>query len=419
MSYISVTDAIQALVNHTSAITETQRIPVHQSLGRTLAEDTVAQSDSPPFARSAMDGYAVRSAQTPGTFPVVAQINAGDMLEIASDAPAAIRIMTGAPIPTGFDAVVEQEAAERSPSQVRIATHIHEGRNVTPRAAEISAGTRLLKPGQRIGALHAGVMALAGYRDILVFRRPRVLLLTTGDELQRPGSPLAPGHIYNVNASLFGGLLRELGADVTIPPCVPDSPESVSALFSEDLSGYDCVLTTGGVSVGEKDRIIQFLQAHAAMLFWRADMHPGKSIAAARYHDTTILALSGNPGAALMSWYNIALPFFVRLLHGQLPVRALSGQLLQAFPKRTRETRFLRARTIVQGSQIFFDTDMPQASDIMTTYGDADVLTIIPHDSPPMPAGSPLSALRIPGLGPERLTWVPLEPERPMEEQNG
>ncbi|POB11138.1 molybdopterin molybdotransferase MoeA [Sulfobacillus sp. hq2] len=409
MRYISVEEAIALLIHHTPPLQETEWVPLTQSSGRTLAMTITAQSAAPPFARSAMDGYALKALDTPGTFRIAGYVSAGEVLRKPLQAGDAVRIMTGAPLPEGLDAVIEQEAVELQAGVVHVAQRVQPGRNVTLQGSEFPQGTVLMRPGQRLGSLQIGVLALGGYAHIAVYRRLRVLLVTSGDELIDPGNALGPGQIYNVNASLFYSLLHELGADVTVQH-LPDTLDAVHEFFNRpDLAAYDLVLTTGGVSVGDKDHIIHFLQQRAQLLFWRTDMHPGKSIAAARYQGTTILALSGNPGAALMSWYNIALPFLVALLHAQLPIERMSGRLLQDFPKKTRETRFLRARLIRQPDGWYFDTNLPQQSDRITTYEAADVLVVIPHGSPPVPAGTVLEGKKIPGLGSLHLTWIARE----------
>lgn len=407
MEYITVAGALAALRQHTPPITDTETVPVAHSLGRTLSMEVTAVQPAPPFARSAMDGYAIMASQTPGSFRVAGQVNAGEVFTGTIKAGEAVRIMTGAPVPRGLDAVAEQEAAEPLGDLIRLAHVVKTGRNVTALGSEFMAGTALLHPGQRIGPLQVGLMALAGYREVSVFRKPRVLLVSSGDELKAPGDALGPGQIYNVNVSLFSALLHELGAHVSLRPTLADDPSAVADLFAPDLSGYDVVLTTGGVSVGDKDRMVQFLHSHTEVLFWHVDMHPGKSIAAARHHGTTILALSGNPGAALMSWYNIGLPFLASLLHGHLPVEHIQGRLLQPFHKRTRETRFLRARIVQEDQGTYFDTDIPQASDRITTYDACDVLAVIPRGSEPLAAGCVVEGRKIPGLGHERLNWVP------------
>ncbi|SMC02784.1 molybdopterin molybdotransferase [Sulfobacillus thermosulfidooxidans DSM 9293] len=406
MSYISVTEALDLLKSVRGRIEDSEQIPIEQCWGRTLAEEVVAFSDSPPFHRAAMDGYALRAQDTPGTLPILGQVNAGEVFTQHVPQGYAVRIMTGAPLPQELDTVIEQEAVTRHNQHIEVPRVVKTLRNVSTQGSEITRGTTVFQPGQYIGSLEMGLLALSGYATVKVYRKPRVLLVTTGDELQNPGQALQPGHIYNVNRYLFAALLTEAGADVTWAPPAADTSHAV-ALALSDLTPYDLVITTGGVSVGDKDHVIQFLRNHTRLLFWRVDMHPGKSIAGAEKDHVPILALSGNPGAAMMSWYLIGLPFVVSLYGAYLPLRHISGRLRHPFMKPTRETRYLRARIQVEQGEIFFDTQLPQGSDIITAYRQSEVLAIIPEGSPPVPSGTEVTGLMIPGLGPERLYWLP------------
>ena len=211
MAYISVTEALNLLTAVQSPITDYEELPIESSGGRTLAEHVLTRSDSPPFHRAAMDGYALRSQETPGTLAIRGQVNAGEVFLHTIPPGCAVRIMTGAPVPPELDTVIEQEAVMRHGEQVEIPQQVKTQRNISRQGSEFQQGTRVLAPGQYIGALEIGVLALSGYSTVRVYRKPRVLLITTGDELQNPGDPLMPGHIYNVNRSLFTALLTEAG----------------------------------------------------------------------------------------------------------------------------------------------------------------------------------------------------------------
>ncbi|MCL4495549.1 MAG: molybdopterin molybdotransferase MoeA [Firmicutes bacterium] len=411
MGHISVMEALRLLDSVRTPIRDYEQVPITQSLGRTLAQEIRARMDAPPFHRAAMDGYAVRSQETPGTLIVAGQINAGDVFTGPIPPGHAVRIMTGAPVPPELDTVIEQEAVIRQDSRIEMAKAVPSGRNISQRGSEITSGSMVLSPGQYLGALETGILALSGYDTVYVYRKPRILLITTGDELQNPGEELRPAHIYNVNHYLFTGLLNEAGAHVVQLPEARDSRQSIEQAFSE-LSPYDLVISTGGVSVGDKDQVIQYLREHTRLLFWRIDMHPGKAMAAATKNNVPILALSGNPGAALTSWFLVVLPYLASLFGARLPVRQFSGRLRHPFGKPTRETRYLRARIVVENGEAFLDARLPQGSDIITPYRQADAFAVIPQGSPRLPEYTMLNALVIPGLGPERLHWEPNEQSR-------
>lgn len=408
MAYLTRDEALTRLRSCTPPLSEVEAVALSQSLGRTLAKTIAARYAVPPFDRAAMDGYAVRAAETPGRFRLAGTVAAGDTWTGAGLQPGqAVRILTGAPLPVGADCVVEQEQVAREHDAIVIARQARPGRNIAGAGTEWAAGQPVLRPGQYLGPLELGVAASAG-RDVLtVFRKPRVLLIVTGSEIVPPGQPLGPGQIYNVNRFLLEGWLAKCGAEVTVAPPVPDTPAHIRQALDQDLDRFDLVITTGGVSVGDRDFVIEHLKGAGDLLFWRVDMHPGKSIAASRHGGTTILALSGNPGAALTSWFLLGAPLIAHLNHGVLPISEVPGYLLEPFPKPTRETRYVRTRFVYTADGVGFDTSLTQSSDTIRAYSDTDGFMIIPQGSPALPAGARLTALRIAGLGPQRLTWEP------------
>ncbi len=406
MGHISVMEALNLIKTIRSPIQEIEEVPIEHTLGRTLAQTIRARADAPPFPRAAMDGYALRSQETPGIFKIQGQINAGDIFTNPVPGGHAVRIMTGAPIPWELDTVIEQEAVIKHDESIDIDKTVSTSRNISQKGSEITSGQIVLSPGQRLAPPEIGILALSGYEYVKVYTRPRVLLITTGNELQNPGEKLRPAHIYNVNRYLFTTLLTETGAIVDKTPHAMDCLQSVEKAFA-DLSSYDLVISTGGVSVGDKDHVIQYLNENTHVLFRWIDMHPGKAMAAAQRDNVPILALSGNPGAALTAWFLVVLPYLVSLFGARLSVRQVTGRLLHPFNKVTRETRYLRSRLVVKDGEIFFDQNLPQGSDIITPYRQADVFAIIPQGSPKLPANTMLNALMIPGLGQTGLNWEP------------
>lgn len=404
MAYLSVTDALSQLCRTTSPISQTQTVPLGQAAGRTLARTVTSDIDLPPFDRAAMDGYALRAEDTPGKLYIGGHAAAGEPAHRLKPREA-IRVLTGAPLPHGADAVLEQERAERQGPWVTV-PEVKPGRNVSARGSDLTRGSTLVRAGQRLSAVEVGLLGAVGLSTVPVFRPPQVLLVTTGNELQSPGKPLGPGQIYDANLPLFSQLLKDWGALVTVDPAAGDTLNDIERALNRDLEPFDLIITTGGVSVGDHDHVIEFLTHEADLLFWRLDMHPGKSIAAARLRNRTIIALSGNPGAALTSWYLVVSPLLAHLYHARWPVREVFGRLKRPFPKKTRETRLIRARFLQTSTGLEFDTDLAQASDIIGSYALADGLVRIPHGADPLPAGAAVTALAIPGLGPWRLTWT-------------
>lgn len=405
MPYLSITKAREMLKDSTPPITATVNLPLDQAVGRTLAEPIIAARPSPPFDRAAMDGYATQSQSVPGRLRILGSAAAGSTWPGVIQPGTTVRVLTGAPLPAGSDTVIEQEQVTVEEGHAVIHRPFAAWRNISRTGSEYQAGDCLLSPGERINAVHLGQIASSGTDHVPVFRSPRVLLITTGSELTALGQPLDEGHIFDVNRTLFASLLKSASAEVTLGPVLEDSPEALEEVFSRDLSPFDFVLTTGGVSVGDKDYVIQYLSQKTSLLFWRVDMHPGKSIAAARHHGTTIVALSGNPGAALTSWYLLVLPLLAHLNQGIWTTKEVPGTLLRAFPKKTRETRYLRVRFVPRMTGTEFDSDLPQSSDGIQSYTAADGLVVIPHGSEPLAEKSPVTGLLVPGIGASKTTW--------------
>ena len=414
MAYTSVTDALALLFEVSTPINDVEICSLHHCAGRTLAETLTTNSPIPRFDRAAMDGYAVQSHDLPGELTVMGTIGAGDTPSMECDSGHAYRIFTGAPLPPGADAVVEQEQAIAANGLVRIDSPVKLGRNISLAGSEFAVDTVVLRRGQRLEPVHIGLIATLGLNSVRVLRKPRVLLVTTGSELVLPGSSLPSAHIYDANRFVLTAWLEAAGAQVTALPIVPDMPGLFISELHQALAsvpGFDMVVTTGGVSVGDKDDVIQSLREHSRLLFWRADMHPGKSIAGSVVDNVPILSLSGNPGAAMTSWIVLGVPWLAHMHHGRLRQEIVFGRLIDGFPKATRETRYLRTRIIADETGTTFDLNLPQQSDLLSSYAAADAFAIIPHGTPPIAPGTAITGLRTPGLGSTALSWDPNEKE--------
>ncbi|CAB1129901.1 Molybdopterin molybdenumtransferase [Candidatus Hydrogenisulfobacillus filiaventi] len=387
-----------------------ETVPLDAALGRTLAAAVAATRPQPPFNRAMMDGYALLAARTPGRFPVRSLAAAGGRSPAVPPGSAA-RILTGAPLPAGTDTVVEQEAVTLeagNPPVAVVARAVAPGRNVGRRGQEWEPGDLLLAPGQRLGPLEVGLLAALGRDPVVVAGRPRVALVVTGDELAPPGRDPGPEGIWDANTPLFSALVRRYGGEVGCTIRVRDDPAAVEqALETARAARPHLILTTGGVSVGDRDYVIARLRAAGRLLFWRLDLHPGKAVAGAVWGDTPVLALSGSPGAALMGWFLVGAPLLVGLQGGRLPQRTGEARLRAPFPKPTRETRYLRVRLQAGPAGLEADAALPQGSDLLTAYRQLDAFAVIPAGSPPLPAGTPVRIHYVPGLGREALTWGP------------
>lgn len=328
-------------------------LPARDALGRTLAADITAPMDQPPFDRSPLDGYALRSADIagadrdhPAVLAVVDTLYAGDQARVSVGPGQAVRIMTGAMLPPGCDCVVAQEHTNRG-NPVGVYTALPPYQNYVYQGEDYKAGSVLLTKGTRLDAAALGVLASAGLTEVPVCRRPRVAVLTTGDEVVAPGAaPLPPGKIYGSNLALLLARLAELGIPAVSGQQIGDDPQAVAKAMERLLEGCDLLITTGGVSVGDKDIFHQALPLLGAeRVFWRVDLKPGTPAMFSRYQGKPILSLSGNPFAAFTTFELLARPLLSALAGEShlLPCKR-RGVLATPFSKPSPRRRFLRGR---------------------------------------------------------------------------
>ena len=379
-----------------------ESLPLSSAVGRTLAQAIPAPIDFPPFSRAAMDGYAVRAQDTqtpPVRLPVKGLVAAGQTLDHQLP-ETAVRIFTGAPLPVGADAVIEQEAGQRDGDHVIIARPVNAGRNVMPRGHQYVQGQAVYQAGERLTHSHLGTLAGLGVETVPVYRPLRVAIVQTGNELTPSGRALGPGRIYEVQARWVPLLIADWGGTVTQVRRVGDDLDAICQALETVIPKADLVLTSGGISVGDYDYVARALEQVADPLFWRVAMHPGKAVGAARRDRTLILALSGNPAAALTSWSVLAAPWWAAVHQGLLYDRRGRFPLRRAYPKPTRETRFLRVKWTFEG----LDWDLPHSMDVLTDPWDSGY-ALVPEGSPPLPEGTVLTYWQPSGLGGTQPLW--------------
>lgn len=345
---VSLEEAVARMTSPLSPL-GTESLPLEAALGRTLAADITAPLDHPPFDRSPLDGYALRSADLagatrdhPAVLEVVDTVYAGDQARIPVKPGQAVRIMTGAMLPPGCDCVVPQEDTNRG-NPVSVFASLKPFQNYVYQGEDYRKGTLLLGKGTRLDAAALGVLASAGLTEAEVCRRPRVGLLTTGDEVVSPGTPLPAGKIYGSNQMLLAARLAELGFERETAHR-GDDPSAVAETMKELLETCDVLITTGGVSVGDKDIFHQALPLlRAEQVFWRVDLKPGTPAMYSVWQDKPILSLSGNPFAAFTTFELLARPLLAAL-SGEEGPRWGEGVLDTPFPKASPRRRFIRGR---------------------------------------------------------------------------
>ena len=290
-------------------------LPLGEADGRTLAEAVIAPFDLPLFSNSAVDGYAVRSADlSPGAetrLPILGRSAAGDMGGMLGRG--AWRIFTGAPIPAGADTVVMQEDVTLNGGDVTLPPGLKRGANLRLAGEDIARGQVALPAGRRLRPQDLGLLAALGLDHVRVRRRPRVAVFSTGDELTEPGQPLALGAIYDANRAMLRALLARAGADVADLGILRDEPGELERHLREAAGACDLVVTSGGVSVGEADHVKDAVAACGALDLWRVAIKPGKPIAIGSVAGTPFIGLPGNPVAVFVGFMFIARPMLARL----------------------------------------------------------------------------------------------------------
>ena len=361
-------DMRAALLAAATPLSTVEQVPTAEALGRVLAVDQISSLDVPPLDNSSMDGYALRCADVPaaGARLVVAQrIPAGSVGHSLAPGTAA-RIFTGAPIPHGADAVVMQELCSLDGDGVLIDHLPRPGEWIRRAGEDIARGAVVLTAGQRLGPQMLGLAASVGCATLPVFRRLRVALFSTGDELVMPGEPLPPGAIYNSNRYVLRGLLEALGCQVCDLGIVPDSLEATRAALRAAAGSNDLIITSGGVSVGEEDHVKPAVQAEGQLDLWLVAMKPGKPVAFGRVSGPAggsgadFIGLPGNPVSSFVTFLMLVRPFILRRM-GVEDCLPHSIRLPAGFdwPRPDRRREFLRARVGEAGQVELFPNQGP------------------------------------------------------------
>jgi molybdopterin molybdotransferase len=331
----------------------TQTVALDEAHGRVLATDFHAERDYPALERSLRDGYAVKAKDLPGTLRIVGEVRAGDEEQPPLHPGEAREIMTGAPVPAGADAVVMVEHANRAGSQVKIDQAAETGQFINRRGAEARAGTLLTARGVKLDASHISALAAAGQTIITVFRKPRVAILATGDEIVALEAQPAPFQIRNSNSHMLAALLRACGADPTVLPVAPDTKEALLPFLKEGMA-YDLLIVTGGVSAGKYDLVKPALrELGAEFRFERVRIQPGQPTAFGVANGKPLFGLPGNPGSSLITFQLFAKPALELLAGIDEPVLPLLSARLEApFRHKGGLTRFLPARLNEDGMHL-------------------------------------------------------------------
>jgi molybdopterin molybdotransferase len=389
-------EEVRAEVLSSVGLLDVEGIPIWEARGRVLAAEVTAAEDVPPWANSAMDGFAVRGVDV---------VDPGSVLEVIGDLPAgsssdaevgpaqAIKIMTGAPMPSGADTVVRVEDTTVEGSKVTVKTAVETGTSVRPVGGDVAEGDVVFTAGTRLTPMHVGVLATIGLGSPRVFRRPRVAFMSTGDELTPPESPsLAAGAIRDSNRPMLGSLLEDVGVETVDLGIVPDDPAALRDALDRG-SKADVIISTGGVSMGDYDVTKLVLQGDALVEFWQVAIQPAKPFAFGRIGDALFFGLPGNPVSVLVSFEQFARPALLKMqgarhiLRPQLVARA--GEDFETDPEKT-----VFVRVLVEG----LDEGIPtvvrsggQASNVLSAAASADGFALVPRGTARVEEGDEVS----------------------------
>lgn len=387
---LSVAQARQ-LVLAASAPLAVEQVPVESALGRVLAEEIAAAHDVPVFHSSAMDGYAVRSGQAGRRLRIVGESRAGaPALATVADGQA-VRISTGAALPEGADAVLQQELTEAHDGEVTLLDDVEPGRNVRAPGEDLRAGDVVLRAGRRLGPADLGVAVNAGRASVSCAARPRLAVLVTGDELVPPGAELGPGQIHDSNRVTLQAMAQREGAEVVLARRVPDDAEQTCLALAQALDVADVVVLSGGVSVGPHDHVKGALaQLGVEEHFWRVALRPGKPTWFGARDGTLVFGLPGNPVSAMVTFLLFARPALAALQHAPQPAaaRTILGEPMTPHPDRDECVR------VRLDSGLAYATGH-QGSHVLQSMALADALAVIPRGDVVLAAGDDVELIAI------------------------
>lgn len=381
-----------------AAPVDTERIPLEECGGRVLAEAVRAAEDVPPFPRSPYDGYAIWAGDTAGaseekpvTLRILEEIPAGGVPSRPVTRGTAVKILTGAPIPPGADAVVMFEKTTFGEDFVTLTEPVASGSSIVAAGEDVKAGALLARKGAVIDPGLSGTLAAQGMTEPLVYRRPVIGLLSTGAEVREPGTPLAPGQIRNSNRYTLTAALKEMGCQVRYLGCTGDEEGEIAARLQEGLADCDGIISTGGVSVGDYDRTPAAMEFAGAKLLIRGiAMKPGMACAFARKEGKLLFGLSGNPASAMTTFYGVVRPVLEKLKgRGEVLPQRLRVVLAEGFAKGSPCTRLLRGRlSLIEGDLAHFTLTGAQGNQVLSTAIGCNAMAEIPAGSGPLPPGA-------------------------------
>lgn len=400
---ISVEEALERILAKITPLGIIE-VPLAAAQGLVLAQDIVAHDSIPPFANSAMDGFALRSQDShsrngqPARLRVTGSVAAGYVADHSIEEGTAMRIMTGAPVPPGADAVIQIELTQYDgpeSSWVELQQEVAQGNNIRPAGEDMQAGQVVIQRGTEIGPWEIGILATLGYAVVSVIRRPRVAILATGDEIIDIHEPLSPGKIRNSNSYMLEAMVRRTGIEATRLGVAQDTVESLRAKFREAMT-YDLILTSGGVSVGDFDLVKDIMKEQGNINFWRINMRPGKPVAFGSIGNIPLLGLPGNPVSSAVTFELFGYPILRKMQgHTWLLKPQVNVVVEDGVPDQVMRRHYVRAHVEWRDDHFVARTTGNQGSNIMTSLLQANAFLIVPEGGTIVKPGDMVKAMML------------------------
>lgn len=397
---VTIKEAVELLLAAAKPV-GAELVDLDRARKRVLACDIKAAENIPPFDRSPLDGYAVRAGDTsrasagePSVLRVIEEVRAGVFPVKTVGAGDAVKILTGAPIPAGADAVIRYEDTEFTDQNVRIFQPLEQGSNIIKAGEDVRQGTVVMEQGAVLGPAQIGILAGLGYKRVNVYRRPVVRIVSTGDELVDVGEVPKPGQIRNSSAYMLQAFLQEWGLDAEIYGIAEDRKQQIRDAIEACAEEADCVITTGGASVGDYDFVLEAMKLLGAeILFWKVQMKPGMATIAARKNGRLFIGLSGNPSAAVAGLMVLCLPALRKMCGWrkyELPVGKVV--LPDGFAKKSPCGRVLPGRLEFQNGRPCLMFQKCQGSGMLSPWNDCNLIGIVPKETGELGPGSVIDA---------------------------
>lgn len=398
--FITARDLLLDVVHTVS----TEKIALSECFGRVLAESVTAAENVPPFDRSPYDGYAFRSEDTaeaskenPATLYIIEEVPAGAVPTKVCTKNTAVKILTGAPIPEGADAVINYERTEFTESSVKIFAPVKSGDNIVRAGEDVRKGDVLVRQGQVIDPGTAGTLAAQGVARPKVYRKPKVGIISTGNEVMEVGAPLAPGKIYNSNRYTLSAALCEIGCESIYLGLAGDNPEAICELMKRGLAECDAIVTTGGVSVGDYDFTPDAMErAGVNILFRGVQLKPGMACSYGEKDGKLVCGLSGNPASSLTNFYMVAVPALKKLAGlSDYMLEEIQVTLSTDFKKKSPATRLLRGKLDISDGTVKMALPKDQGNVVISSAIGCDGMAIVPAGTGPITAGTTLKGFKL------------------------